>query len=137
MNQDMNQFLKQQNYEEFIDSEWLSHSEGQLSVDVIETRTNIIVRSAIAGITADDLDISLSEDTLTIRGERQHNCEESKGDEIHIQECHWGAFSRSIILPSNVDPDSVDAVLKRGILTITMTKQDMDKSVPVLDLGDL
>lgn len=133
----MNQFLKQQNFDEFIDSEWLSNSDGQLSVDVIETRKEIIVRSAIAGITADDLDISLSEDTLTIRGERQHNCEESQQDKVHIQECHWGSFSRSIILPSNVDPDSVDAVLKRGILTIKMTKQDIDKHVPVLDLGDI
>jgi HSP20 family protein len=133
----MNQFLDEKDFDEFADSEWLSHSEGQLSVDVIETKKEIIVRSAIAGISAEDLDISLSEDTLTVRGERHHNCEISSTDRVHVEECHWGAFSRSIILPSNVDPDSVDAVLKRGILTITMSKQEMDKSVPVLDLGEV
>ena len=133
----MKQFLQQKDFDEFVDSEWLSHSEGQLSVDVIETHREIVVRSAIAGIAAEDLDISLSEDTLTIRGARHHSYKESTHDQVHVQECHWGSFSRSILLPSNVDPDSVDAVLKRGILTIRMRKIDMDKRVPVLDLGDL
>ncbi len=133
----MNQFLHQQDFDEFAESEWLSNAEGQLSVDVIEHAKEIVVRSAIAGISAEDLDISLSEDTLTVRGQRHHNCKESVNQRVHVQECHWGGFSRSIILPANVDPDSVDAVLKKGILTITMQKQEADKQVPVLDLGDL
>ncbi|MBI4435488.1 Hsp20/alpha crystallin family protein [Candidatus Uhrbacteria bacterium] len=118
-------------------SDWLSQTEGRLSVDVVETRDEIVVRSAIAGVQTQDLDITLSDDTLTIRGSRQHECEESARDQIHVQECHWGSFSRTIILPCAVDPDSVDATLKRGILTIRMKKADMDKRIPVLELDDL
>jgi HSP20 family protein len=118
-------------------SDWLSHTEGKLSVDVVETRTEIVVRSAIAGVHTQDLDITLSDDTLTIRGNRSHECAESRQDEVHIQECHWGSFSRTIILPCAVDPDSVDATLKRGILTIRMKKVDSDKRIPVLELDDV
>ncbi|TAL49955.1 Hsp20/alpha crystallin family protein [Patescibacteria group bacterium] len=118
-------------------SDWLSQTEGRLSVDVIETRHEIVVRSAIAGVHTQDLDITLSDDTLTIRGSRQHECEERTSDQIHIQECHWGTFSRTIILPCAVDADSVDATLKRGILTIRMKKAEMDKRIPILELDDL
>lgn len=118
-------------------SDWLSSQEGKLSVDVIETRDEIIVRSTIAGVKSEDIDISLSDDTLTIRGRRNHDCKASKSDQIHVQECHWGAFSRTIILPCAIDPNSADATLKRGVLTIRMKKVEMDKRVPVLELDDL
>jgi HSP20 family protein len=122
---------------ENVHHEWLSQNEGQLAVDVMETAEVVIVRSAIAGVTAEDLDIALSEDTLTIRGEREHGCSESTDDTTHVQECHWGSFSRSIILPAHVDPDEVSATLKRGILTIRMKKTEMDRHVPVLEIEDL
>lgn len=118
-------------------SDWLSQPEGKLSVDVVETRDEIVVRSAIAGVRTQDLDITLSDDTLTIRGSRNHECEERRNDQVHVQECHWGSFSRTIILPCTVDADCVDATLKRGILTIRMKKVEMDKSIPVLELDDL
>jgi HSP20 family protein len=118
-------------------TDWLSSAEGKLSVDVIETADEILVRSAIAGVRANDLDITLSDDTLTIRGVRSHECEESSHDQIHVQECHWGAFSRTVILPSAIDPDSVDATLQRGILTIRMKKVETDKRIRVLELDDL
>lgn len=120
-----------------IGSEWLSHSEGQLSVDVIETEDQVIVRSAIAGITAEDLEITLSDDTLTIRGTREHQFKESQRDQIHVQECHWGAFSRSILLPCHVDSKQVEANLKRGILTIRMKKAEMERTIPILETDDL
>jgi len=118
-------------------SDWLSTQEGKLSVDVIETREEILVRSVIAGVRTQDLDITLSDDTLTIRGSRDHAHEERRTDQIHVQECHWGTFSRTIILPTHVDPDRVDATLTRGILTIRMKKVEMDKRIPVLELDDL
>lgn len=114
-------------------SDWLSLQEGKLSVDVVETEREILVRSAIAGVTTQDLEISLTEDALTIRGVREHGCAQTDG-ETHVQECHWGAFSRTIILPARVDPDSVDAVLKRGILSISMKKMETERSVPILEL---
>ncbi|MFA4845731.1 MAG: Hsp20/alpha crystallin family protein [Patescibacteria group bacterium] len=121
----------------FQASDWLSLNEGRLSVDVIETAEEILVRSAIAGVRAEDLEINLSEDTLTVRGTRQHGCEDETQGDVHVQECHWGSFSRTIILPTRIDPASVDAILKRGILTIRMKKVEIDRKVPILELEDL
>ncbi len=121
----------------FLDSDWLSVPEGQLSLDVLETPTQLIVRSAIAGIRAEDLDITLTDDTLTIRGSRHAESQSVRGERYHLKECHWGTFSRSVILPAHVDQDQVEATFQRGILTITMKKTEMDRHVPVLDLGDL
>jgi HSP20 family protein len=118
-------------------SQWLSQQEGKLSVDVIETDKEVIVRSAIAGIVAADLDITLTDDTLTIRGERHYGNAYEQIGYTHVQECHWGAFSRTIILPCHVDPDQVDATIKRGILTITMKKIEMEKTIRVLEVDDL
>ena len=114
---------------------WLSQTEGQLSVDVIENETEIIVRAAIAGVTADELDIQLSEDTITIRGERDHGCEVTSNETMHAEECHWGSFSRSVILPAHVNPDDVNASLKRGILTLRMKKVEMERSIEIDDDG--
>ena len=125
------------NSKSFLDSQWLSTPEGQLTIDVHETPSRIIVRSAIAGVDAKDIEITLTEDTLTIRGSRHLESKTARGQQTHVQECHWGAFSRSILLPSHVDPARVEATLKRGILTITMKKVEVEKNVPVLDLGDV
>lgn len=121
----------------FLDTQWLSVPEGQLAIDVIESPTHLIVRSAIAGIRAEDLEVTLTEDTLTIRGSRHHDAKQFHNEQVHLQECHWGNFSRSVILPAHVDPDHVEAQFKRGILTITMKKTDTDHRVSILDLGDL
>ena len=116
--------------------EWFHEPEGQLSVDVIETPKQIIVRSAIAGVSGEDLDITLAHDTLTIRGRRHHEQEHRHGVS-HVQECYWGAFSRSIVLPSPVSQDETDAVLQNGILTVMMEKTHGESRVPILDLEDL
>ncbi|MBI5369811.1 Hsp20/alpha crystallin family protein [Candidatus Uhrbacteria bacterium] len=126
-----------QSAKSFLDSQWLSTPEGQLAIDVHETPTHLIVRSAIAGIQAKDIEITLTDDTLTIRGQRHHEQKEMRGQTTHVQECHWGAFSRSIILPAHVDPDRVEATLKRGIITITLQKIESDRRVPIIDLGDV
>lgn len=120
----------------FFNAQWLSAPEGQLSIDVHETPTHIIVRSPIAGVNATDLDITLTDDTLTIRGERRLESKIRENEHAHVQECHWGAFSRSVILPSHVDPQRVDASLKRGILTIKIKKVEMERNVPVVDLDE-
>lgn len=125
-----------QTQNEFTDASWLNHREGQLLVDVIEIPREIIVRSAIAGVNAEDLEITLAEDTLTIRGSRHQDSEQTRSNIIHAQECHWGAFSRSIILPSPVDPNSVNAILKKGVLTLRMKKIQTGHTIPILDLDD-
>jgi HSP20 family protein len=111
--------------------EWLEDSEeGRLSVDVYQTSDNIIIKSTIAGVSVDDIDISINNDMITIRGERRQDKEVSE-DDYFYQECYWGAFSRSIILPTEVVPEEVEASLKNGVLTVILPKAKKSKSVAV------
>lgn len=95
--------------------------EGQLTIDVYQTPTDIVVESAIAGVDSDDLDIYVSQDSITIRGARNHAHDVPDEDYIY-QECYWGRFSRSIILPQEVDPDRAEVNLAKGILTVRLPK---------------
>ncbi len=118
------------------DRQWFSHGEGQLSVDVIETEDEIVIRSAIAGVSADDLDISVTSDTVTIRGVRSHGCEEARGQTVHVRECYWGSFSRSVVLPCHIRTEGADASLKNGILTLVLKKVEQRSKVSVIDLTE-
>ncbi len=103
--------------------EWFDGEQfdGQLAVDVYQTETAIIIKSPIAGVEADDIDVSVNRDVVTIRGRRRQQETVSKQDYL-FQECYWGGFSRSIILPTEVAVDNVVAEMKNGILTITLPK---------------
>ncbi len=94
--------------------------EGQLAIDMYQTETGLIIQSAIAGVSLENLDIVMERDVITIRGIRAKPFEE-EGD-YFIQECYWGAFSREVILPVEVDPDRAEASMKEGILTIRLPK---------------
>lgn len=111
------------------DFAWQS-SEGQLAVDVIETPEHVIIRSAIAGVNEDDLTIHVNEDMVTVRGER-HIDRLPLNATVHYEECFWGTFSRSVILPCRVKPDEADASLKNGVLTITIPKARGEVAIPV------
>ena len=94
---------------------------GQLAVDVYETEDRLFVKARTAGVNKNDLDVSLSDATLTISGTL------SAGDQEgiiahHAQECYWGEFSRTLSLPVQVAEEGVEAMLKDGILTISFTK---------------
>lgn len=104
--------------------------EGQLAVDVLETREAIIIRSAIAGIATEDLDVSVTSDVVTIRGERRAG-ESHPGATVHVEECFWGAFSRSIVLPHHVKPDEAEASMKNGIFTLTIPKAHGEMRIKV------
>lgn len=95
--------------------------EGQLSVDVYQDKNSIVIKSTIAGVEPDDIDISFHNDMLTIRGERKHDKTISE-DDYFYKECYWGSFSRSIILPLEVQVDKIKATIKNGILTIVLPK---------------
>lgn len=99
--------------------EWPSE-EGQLAVDIYQTERDLVIQSAVAGVNAQSIDISLEKDILTIKGCRRKT-ENEKGD-YFSQECFWGPFSREIILPTEVDPEKVAAKMKDGILTIRIPK---------------
>lgn len=101
---------------------WLAENyEGQLAVDVFQTDTDIVIQSTLAGVKVEDIDIAVNNDMVTIRGIRQHDID-VKPEDYFYQECYWGGFSRSIILPVDVKGDKVTATLKNGILTVTLPK---------------
>lgn len=106
---------------------------GQLAVDVYETKDRLIVKARTAGINKGDLDVSLSDNTLSVRGTLSAGNEEG-AENYFLQECYWGEFSRSLVLPVPVQEDNIEAMLKDGVLTITFTKvqQEQVKKIPVL-----
>lgn len=104
--------------------------DGQLSLDVYETPKEIMVKSTIAGVKPEDLDIAINEDMLTIRGQRQ--AEESIKEEDYLyRECYWGSFSRSIILPAEVKADKIKAELENGVLTISLPKAKVAREMSI------
>ena len=113
------------------DEQWFAEDyEGQLSVDVYQTKDQIIVKSTIAGVKPEDLEIYLHNDLLTIRGKREQEVEENNVD-YYYKECYWGGFSRSIILPVDVQIDKVEATFKNGILTIILPKSQKSKLINI------
>lgn len=103
------------------ESEEDEEQEGQLTVDVFQDDENIIIQSTVAGVSPDDLDVSITNDMVVIRGERrsQHTVDPQ---DFFYQECYWGTFSRSIILPVEIDSDGAEAKIKNGVLTIRIPK---------------
>lgn len=101
-------------------------AEGQLTVDVYQTEKDIVIRSTVAGVTAQDIDISVTNDKVTIKGSRKPN-EKVSPSSYHHQELFWGPFSRSIILPEEVDADNAAASMKNGILTLRLPKLSQSK----------
>ncbi|MDP3953437.1 MAG: Hsp20/alpha crystallin family protein [bacterium] len=104
-----------------------SDIEGQLTIDVYQTEEEIIVESTIAGVDPDNIDIDVTSDSVTIRGERHKNTEIAETDYFY-QECFWGRFSRSVILPQEVDPDKAYSNLKNGVLTVHLPKINKDRA---------
>jgi len=101
--------------------------EGQLTIDVYQTDNDVVIRSTIAGVKPEDLDVSINNDMITIRGERRKD-EEVSDENYYYQECYWGSFSRSVILPVDVLPEKIEASMKNGILTIRLPKADVNKT---------
>ena len=106
---------------------WITEPDGQLSLDVYQTENEIVIKSAIAGAAAQDLEISLVNDMLTIKGVRNKDVEVDPKD-YYYQECYWGPFSRSIILPANIDASQIKASIKNGILTVVLPKTERIKT---------
>ncbi len=104
-------------------NEITEEAEGQLTVDVFQDEDNIYVQSAVAGIDSDNLLVNITKEAVTIRGRREKTHKVSE-DSYFYQECFWGSFSRSIVLPEEVDPDRSTASLKNGVLTVKMPKFD-------------
>ncbi len=115
------------------DEEWLDEDaeEGQLTVDVYQTPDEIVIRSIVAGVRPDDLDISISRDMVTIRGSREEHKEVSDDNYFH-KELYWGSFSRTVLLPAEVEVEEASAKEKHGLLTIRLPKIDKEKQTKLV-----
>jgi HSP20 family protein len=117
------------------DDEWDEDDSvpGQLAVDVYETRERLVVKARTAGVNKNDLDVSISDNQLTVRGTLSSGSEDGV-ENYFLQECYWGEFSRTIALPVPVKEEEIEAVLKDGVLTISFGKvqQDTVKKIQVL-----
>jgi len=109
-------------------SDWLHDNaeEGELSVDVYQTPTEIVVKAMISGVKPEDLNISISREMVTIRGKREET-EVVSGADYFQRELYWGAFSKTILLPAEVEPEEAEAIERHGLLTLHLPKIDRQR----------
>ncbi len=112
------------------EEEWMNDYEGALNIDMYQTKDNVIIKSTIAGVRPEDIDITVANDMVTIKGSRQKEEIVSQEDYFY-QECYWGSFSRSVIVPVDIDSEHIEADLKDGILTIVVPKAAKAKTKKV------
>ena len=98
-----------------------SDDQGQLTVDIYQTADEIVIQSTIAGADPNEIDVSITKDAVTIKGARKAE-EKVESSGYYHQEIYWGDFSRSIILPVDINPDKSKASMKNGVLTIRLPK---------------
>lgn len=109
-----------------LDDQGWEEEEAELTIDLYQTGTDIIVQTMVAGVQPDNLSITITRDTITIRGKREEN--KSVNDENYFtQELYWGSFSRTISLPEEVDPEEAEAIEKHGLLIIKLPKINKNK----------
>lgn len=102
--------------------------EAQLTLDICQTPETIILESAIAGVRPEDIDITVTDDAVTIKGARNRELIEGEDRDYLYQECYWGRFARSVILPEAVDPDNANVKFKNGVLTIRLPKANRKRT---------
>ncbi|MBP6860408.1 MAG: Hsp20/alpha crystallin family protein [Candidatus Pacebacteria bacterium] len=101
-------------------------TEGQLPVDVYQTASDIVIRAFVAGVRADDLNVSISRDMVVIEGSREERDQVMDAD-YFTRELFWGSFSRTILLPQEIDVENSSANAKEGLLSIVLPKHDKAK----------
>ena len=110
------------------DASWIKEDaeEGELAVDVFQTPTEIVIKAMISGVRPEDLNISITREMVTIKGKREETETVTDTDYFH-QELYWGSFSKTILLPSEVEPEEAEAVERHGLLTIRLPKVDRQR----------
>ena len=102
-------------------------SDGQLAVDVYQTQNDIIIKTMAAGIRPEDLDISITRDMITIKGNREDNSVNIDDEDYFHRELFWGSFSRVILLPQEIEIEEAEATERHGLLTIKLPKINKDR----------
>ncbi|MDD5547730.1 MAG: Hsp20/alpha crystallin family protein [Candidatus Pacebacteria bacterium] len=95
--------------------------EGMLTIDVYQTPKEIVIESAVGGVNPENIKISVNDDEITISGERKRENNISEKD-FFYQECYYGKFSRSVVLPVKIKPEEATSGIKNGILTVRLPK---------------
>lgn len=115
--------------EDSTDTQWLDEQEyeGQLAIDAYQTDDEVVVKAPVAGVKPEDLEIAITDEVITIKGER-HDDSQMTRDHYFTQECYWGSFSRSYLLPVAVEAEKAQANLQNGILTIKIPKQEKTRT---------
>ncbi|MDB5259378.1 MAG: heat shock protein Hsp20, family protein [Candidatus Taylorbacteria bacterium] len=104
-------------------AEELESEDAELTIDVYQTSEAIIIKSMIAGVRPEDLDVNITRDMVTIKGTRAEEHVISE-DDYFAKELYWGSFSRTVSLPEEIDVDEAEAVEKHGLLILTLPKLD-------------
>ncbi len=106
------------------------NEEMELAVDVYQTPTDIIVQTMVAGVKPEDLELTIARDMITIRGKRDdmRNVDE---ENYFTKELYWGSFSRTILLPQEIEPEEAEATEKQGLLTVVLQKVDKEKKATI------
>ncbi len=102
------------------------NDEAELTVDVYQTPTEMVIQTMVAGVKPEDLEISVARDTISIRGQREE-ARTIDEENYFSKELYWGKFSRTISLPAEVEPEEVEATERHGLLTIKIKKVDKEK----------
>ncbi len=125
-------FDVEDNSKESQESDWIeeSNGEGELAIDVHQTPDTIVLKAMIAGVKPEDLDVDITRDMVTIKGTRNDEKEIAE-DDYFYKELYWGSFSRTVLLPQEIEPDEAEASEKHGLLTITLPKINRAKSKKV------
>ncbi|KKQ77942.1 MAG: hypothetical protein A3A96_04170 [Candidatus Zambryskibacteria bacterium RIFCSPLOWO2_01_FULL_39_39] len=100
--------------------------EGELSVDVYQNQNEIIIKTMVSGVKPEDLDVAISRDMVTVKGKRENERTIADDDYFH-KELYWGSFSRTIVLPQEIDVDAAEAIEKHGLLIIRLPKLDKNR----------
>ncbi|MFA6324755.1 MAG: Hsp20/alpha crystallin family protein [Candidatus Paceibacterota bacterium] len=112
-------------------SNWMEEDEdAELTVDVYQTPSDIIVQTMVAGVKPEDLELTIARDIVTIKGKRGES-RTIEEDNYFTKELYWGTFSRTISLPQEIDPEEAEATEKHGLLTIKLPKIDKEKKTNV------
>ncbi len=110
-----------------LSEDFSDEDEGQLTIDLYQTSDEITLESPIAGVKPEDLDIAITSESVTIKGKREKE-KKVKDEDYFYQECYWGRFARSIILPQEVDAEKSEASIKNGVLIIKLPKLNRQRS---------
>jgi HSP20 family protein len=114
------------------DNDWMQHATWGLAVDVVENKDDFIVKASLPGVNPDDIDVSYTDDTLTIRGEVKSD-NEIKENQYHLRERRYGTFARSITLPTKIKGDAIEASYENGVLNLRLPKTEevKPKRIPI------